>query len=80
MPYIQICMFYCFSVVKDKHAVDLMLLIVDFCVLFMQEGLLGRIQDAFTCIVCQELVYQPVTTTCSHNLCKVQTHQSLIHL
>ncbi|XP_064386281.1 E3 ubiquitin-protein ligase UHRF1-like [Halichondria panicea] len=33
-------------------------------------GLLSRIQETFNCIVCQEVVYQPVTTTCSHNICK----------
>lgn len=34
------------------------------------EGLLSRIQEALTCIVCQEVVHQPITTTCFHNICK----------
>jgi E3 ubiquitin-protein ligase UHRF1 len=33
-------------------------------------GFLSRVQDAFSCIVCQELVYQPITTSCGHNICK----------
>lgn len=27
------------------------------------------------CVCCQELVYQPVTTECLHNVCKVSTHE-----
>ena len=45
---------------------------------FPQAGLLGRIQEAFLCIVCQELVFQPITTTCSHNICKVSTQFMVI--
>ncbi len=25
------------------------------------------------CVVCQEVVLQPITTACSHNVCKVRT-------
>lgn len=32
-------------------------------------GLLERIQETFTCIVCQELVYKPISTPCGHNIC-----------
>ncbi|XP_030852333.1 E3 ubiquitin-protein ligase UHRF1 isoform X2 [Strongylocentrotus purpuratus] len=28
------------------------------------------VEDEFTCICCQEVVYQPISTPCSHNLCK----------
>ena len=40
-----------------------------------QAGLLDKIQEAFMCIVCQEVVYQPITTPCLHNICKVCTGQ-----
>lgn len=33
-------------------------------------GLLSKIEELFTCIVCQEVVYQPISTPCSHNVCK----------
>lgn len=36
-----------------------------------QAGLLGRIQDTFACIVCQEVVVHPISTVCGHNICKV---------
>ncbi|XP_019849105.1 PREDICTED: E3 ubiquitin-protein ligase UHRF1 [Amphimedon queenslandica] len=39
-------------------------------------GLLEKIQDSFTCIVCQELVYKPVTTPCGHNICKTCLQRS----
>lgn len=29
-----------------------------------------KVQDAFMCICCQEVVYLPVTTECKHNVCK----------
>ena len=46
----------------------------------LQAGFLSRVQDAFSCIVCQELVYQPITTSCGHNICKVTTEVvSVLH-
>ena len=41
--------------------------------LLLQAGLSSKIQETFNCIVCQEVVYQPVTTSCGHNICKVST-------
>ncbi|XP_062510114.1 E3 ubiquitin-protein ligase UHRF1-like isoform X2 [Corticium candelabrum] len=35
-----------------------------------QVGLLDSIKEQFMCICCQELVYQPVTTECNHNVCQ----------
>lgn len=32
---------------------------------------LAEVQEIFACICCQDLVYQPVTTECKHNFCKV---------
>lgn len=32
---------------------------------------LAQVQEIFACICCQDLVYQPVTTECKHNFCKV---------
>jgi len=31
---------------------------------------LEKVTDLFQCICCQEIVYQPITTECAHNLCK----------
>nr|XP_044990983.1 E3 ubiquitin-protein ligase UHRF1 isoform X2 [Jaculus jaculus] len=31
---------------------------------------LSKVEEAFQCICCQELVFQPVTTVCQHNVCK----------
>uniref|UniRef100_A0A2H6N0V9 RING-type E3 ubiquitin transferase n=1 Tax=Micrurus carvalhoi TaxID=3147026 RepID=A0A2H6N0V9_9SAUR len=39
---------------------------------FLKEGpnFLKKLEQSFMCICCQELVYQPVTTECLHNVCK----------
>ncbi|WAR31132.1 UHRF2-like protein [Mya arenaria] len=34
------------------------------------QRFLARVEELFTCICCQELVYKPVTTSCQHNICK----------
>ncbi|KAL2090228.1 hypothetical protein ACEWY4_014916 [Coilia grayii] len=31
---------------------------------------LSKVEEVFLCICCQELVFQPVTTECQHNVCK----------
>uniref|UniRef100_A0A8C0WH86 E3 ubiquitin-protein ligase UHRF n=1 Tax=Castor canadensis TaxID=51338 RepID=A0A8C0WH86_CASCN len=31
---------------------------------------LSKVEEAFQCICCQELVFRPVTTVCQHNVCK----------
>ncbi|XP_066036943.1 E3 ubiquitin-protein ligase UHRF2 isoform X1 [Chamaea fasciata] len=38
----------------------------------LKEGpnFLKKLEQSFMCVCCQELVYQPVTTECLHNLCK----------
>jgi E3 ubiquitin-protein ligase UHRF1 len=45
----------------------------DEALLFTSEGsqkFLEKVSELFLCICCQEIVYQPVSTDCSHNLCK----------
>ncbi|XP_012685480.2 E3 ubiquitin-protein ligase UHRF2 [Clupea harengus] len=39
---------------------------------FLLEGpnFLKKVEQSFMCVCCQELAYQPVTTTCLHNVCK----------
>lgn len=37
-----------------------------------QQVFMSQIQEIFACICCQDLVYQPVTTECKHNFCKVK--------
>lgn len=29
-----------------------------------------KVEESFTCICCQDVVYQPITTKCFHNICK----------
>lgn len=38
----------------------------------IKEGpkFLKNVEQSFMCVCCQELVYQPVTTACLHNVCK----------
>ncbi|XP_048197885.1 E3 ubiquitin-protein ligase UHRF1 isoform X2 [Perognathus longimembris pacificus] len=38
----------------------------------LSEGpvFLSKVEEAFQCICCQELVFRPVTTVCKHNVCK----------
>ncbi|XP_067086192.1 E3 ubiquitin-protein ligase UHRF1 [Osmerus mordax] len=31
---------------------------------------LNKVEEVFLCICCQEVVYQPVTTECQHNVCR----------
>ncbi|KAJ8356834.1 hypothetical protein SKAU_G00196280 [Synaphobranchus kaupii] len=31
---------------------------------------LSKVEEVFLCICCQEVVYQPVTTECQHNVCR----------
>jgi len=38
-----------------------------------------KVSELFECICCQELLYQPVTTKCAHNFCKVRV-LSLVRL
>ncbi|XP_045122667.1 E3 ubiquitin-protein ligase UHRF1-like [Portunus trituberculatus] len=37
---------------------------------------LSSVQDKFLCVCCQELVFQPVTTECAHNVCKTCLQRS----
>ncbi|XP_039623035.1 E3 ubiquitin-protein ligase UHRF1 isoform X1 [Polypterus senegalus] len=38
----------------------------------LKEGpkFLNKVEEIFLCICCQEVVFQPVTTECQHNVCK----------
>ncbi|KAG8232381.1 hypothetical protein J437_LFUL012523 [Ladona fulva] len=43
------------------------------CKAVLPEGkvaFLAKVTEIFTCICCQELVFDPVTTKCLHNICK----------
>ncbi|XP_018413097.1 PREDICTED: E3 ubiquitin-protein ligase UHRF1-like [Nanorana parkeri] len=39
---------------------------------FLKEGpkFINKVEETFLCICCQEVVYEPVTTECLHNICK----------
>uniref|UniRef100_A0A8C5V5P9 E3 ubiquitin-protein ligase UHRF n=1 Tax=Microcebus murinus TaxID=30608 RepID=A0A8C5V5P9_MICMU len=34
------------------------------------QAFLSKVEEAFQCICCQELVFRPITTVCHHNVCK----------
>lgn len=36
-----------------------------------KQKFLSKVEEIFMCICCQEVVFQPVTTECKHNICKV---------
>ncbi|KAJ0047396.1 hypothetical protein NL108_002172, partial [Boleophthalmus pectinirostris] len=38
----------------------------------LKEGpkFLSKLEQSFMCLCCQELAFQPITTVCSHNVCK----------
>nr|AWN02133.1 ubiquitin-like protein [Portunus sp. CY-2018] len=51
----------------------------DECKTKLPEGqvhFLSSVQDKFLCVCCQELVFQPVTTECAHNVCKTCLQRS----
>ncbi|MEE6487651.1 hypothetical protein FKM82_014977 [Ascaphus truei] len=39
---------------------------------FLEEGpkFLTKVEETFLCICCQEVVFEPITTECQHNICK----------
>ncbi|XP_051960870.1 E3 ubiquitin-protein ligase UHRF2-like [Xyrauchen texanus] len=45
---------------------------------FLTEGpdFLRKVEQLFMCVCCQELAYQPITTKCSHNVCKTCLQRS----
>ncbi|XP_067278852.1 E3 ubiquitin-protein ligase UHRF2-like isoform X2 [Pseudorasbora parva] len=45
---------------------------------FLTEGpnFLRKVEQMFMCVCCQELSFQPVTTECSHNVCKTCLQRS----
>ncbi|OXB52120.1 UNVERIFIED_CONTAM: hypothetical protein H355_005382 [Colinus virginianus] len=38
--------------------------------MFSLQKFLNKVEEAFLCICCQEVVFRPVTTVCQHNVCK----------
>ncbi|XP_072010415.1 E3 ubiquitin-protein ligase UHRF1-like [Engystomops pustulosus] len=39
---------------------------------YLKEGpkFINKVEETFLCICCQEVVYEPITTDCLHNICK----------
>ncbi|CAJ0929035.1 unnamed protein product [Ranitomeya imitator] len=39
---------------------------------YLKEGpkFISKVEETFLCICCQEVVYEPITTECLHNICK----------
>nr|F6UA42.2 RecName: Full=E3 ubiquitin-protein ligase UHRF1; AltName: Full=RING-type E3 ubiquitin transferase UHRF1; AltName: Full=Ubiquitin-like PHD and RING finger domain-containing protein 1; AltName: Full=Ubiquitin-like-containing PHD and RING finger domains protein 1 [Xenopus tropicalis] len=51
---------------------------------FLKEGpkFLSKVEETFLCICCQEVVYEPITTECHHNICKGcldRSFKALVH-
>ncbi|KAE9529076.1 hypothetical protein AGLY_012030 [Aphis glycines] len=45
----------------------------DYCKEMLKDGkkaFLDRVEETFMCICCQDIVYEPITLNCSHNICK----------
>ncbi|KAE8285052.1 E3 ubiquitin-protein ligase UHRF2 [Larimichthys crocea] len=44
----------------------------------LKEGpnFLRKMEQIFMCVCCQELAFQPITTVCSHNVCKTCLQRS----
>lgn len=42
------------------------------CNMFFLQKFLNKVEEVFLCICCQEVVYQPITTECQHNVCRVR--------
>lgn len=62
------------AVKSDKVAVSVrkqILLSSQLCILFLQK-FLNKVEEVFLCICCQEVVFQPITTECQHNVCRVR--------
>ncbi|XP_046382805.1 E3 ubiquitin-protein ligase UHRF1-like [Ischnura elegans] len=50
------------------------------CEATLNEGkpaFLAKVAEIFTCICCQELLFEPITTECLHNMCKKCLKRSL---
>ncbi|XP_068562317.1 E3 ubiquitin-protein ligase UHRF2-like isoform X1 [Cebidichthys violaceus] len=45
---------------------------------YLKEGpnFLQKMEEIFMCVCCQELAFQPITTACSHNVCKTCLQRS----
>lgn len=37
------------------------------------QKFLNKVEEVFLCICCQEVVFQPITTECQHNVCRVRS-------
>ncbi|TRZ03334.1 hypothetical protein DNTS_027491 [Danionella cerebrum] len=35
---------------------------------------INKVEEVFLCICCQEVVYQPITTECQHNICRAEVY------
>ena len=44
------------------------------------QKFLAQVEEVFGCICCQDIVFKPVTTSCSHNVCKVRVNLCSVSL
>ena len=47
---------------------------------FLLQKFLSDVGEKFLCICCQEVVFEPVTTACGHNTCKVGKVLESLHV
>lgn len=59
------------SCFHDFKLFSLTVLIPCMCFCLHVKNFLQKMEQIFMCVCCQELAFQPVTTLCSHNVCKV---------
>lgn len=45
-----------------------------------KQKFLSKIEELFMCICCQEIVFNPVTTPCNHNTCKVCIYSCIVYV
>jgi E3 ubiquitin-protein ligase UHRF1 len=41
-----------------------------------KQKFLNKVEEVFLCVCCQEIVYEPVTLDCKHNVCKVSRSEA----
>lgn len=57
----------------DCLVIEMFLIIFKHNLHHFSQKFLNKVQEVFLCICCQEVVYQPITTECQHNVCRVRS-------
>uniref|UniRef100_A0A8C6NZ58 E3 ubiquitin-protein ligase UHRF n=1 Tax=Nothobranchius furzeri TaxID=105023 RepID=A0A8C6NZ58_NOTFU len=63
--------FACFIFANTMYRSEPMLILTrNFNLLLVLIKFLNKVEEVFLCICCQEVVFQPITTECQHNVCR----------